>query len=90
MELPLLKRHVPSLNVFIWGVALCCHAASKNFVGLIVVRLILGMCEGSVTAGFLIVSSMFYTRSEQTARVGYWCKGRGQSPFPTLLILQQF
>ncbi|KAN0107668.1 MFS general substrate transporter [Russula decolorans] len=61
-----------SLNIFIWGVALCCHAACKNFAGLFVVRLILGMCEGSITAGFLIVSSMFYTRKEQTARVGYW------------------
>jgi ACS family allantoate permease-like MFS transporter len=76
MELRLLKLHVSSLNIFIWGVALCCHAACKNFAGLFVVRLILGMCEGSITAGFLIVSSMFYTRKEQTARVGYWCKDR--------------
>lgn len=32
------------------------------------------MCEGSITAGFMIVSSMFYTRNEQTLRVGYWCE----------------
>src|ERR1700761_2854977 len=70
----LLKRHVSSLNIFIWGVALCCHAACKNFAGLFVVRLILGICEGSITAGFMIVSSMFYTRKEHTARVGYWCE----------------
>ena len=63
-----------SFNIFIWAVALCAHAACKNFAGLFVVRLILGMCEGSITAGFLIVSSMFYTRNEQTLRVGYWCK----------------
>lgn len=61
-----------SLNIFVWGVALCCHAACRNFAGLFVVRLILGMCEGSITAGFMIVSSMFYTRTEQTLRVGYW------------------
>jgi ACS family allantoate permease-like MFS transporter len=61
-----------SLNIFVWAVALCCHAACKNFAGLFVVRFILGMCEGSITAGFMIVSSMFYTRREQTARVGYW------------------
>ncbi|KAH9039521.1 MFS general substrate transporter [Lactarius pseudohatsudake] len=61
-----------SLNIFVWAIALCCHAACKNFAGLFVVRLILGMCEGSITAGFMIVSSMFYTRSEHTARVGYW------------------
>jgi MFS family permease len=61
-----------SLNIFIWGIALCCHAACKNFAGLFAVRFVLGICEGSITAGFLIVSSMFYTRREHTARVGYW------------------
>ncbi|KAJ7307624.1 major facilitator superfamily domain-containing protein [Mycena albidolilacea] len=61
-----------SINIFVWGVALCSHAACKSFGGLFVVRLILGMCEGSITAGFMIVSSMFYTRTEQTLRVGYW------------------
>jgi len=61
-----------SVNIFVWGVALCSHAACKSFGALFVVRLILGMCEGSITAGFMIVTSMFYTRSEQTKRVGYW------------------
>ncbi|KAN0129723.1 major facilitator superfamily [Lactarius tabidus] len=61
-----------SLNILVWAVALCSHAACKNFAGLFVVRFILGMCEGSVTTGFMIVSSMFYTRKEHTARVGYW------------------
>lgn len=64
----------PSFNIFVWAVALCSHAACKNFGGLFAVRLILGMCEGSITAGFMIVSSMFYTRKEQTLRVGYWCE----------------
>ncbi|ESK83753.1 membrane transporter [Moniliophthora roreri MCA 2997] len=61
-----------SINIFIWGVALCSHAACKNFAGLFVVRTILGACEGSITAGFMIVTSMFYTRQEHTLRVGYW------------------
>ncbi|CCM05266.1 uncharacterized protein FIBRA_07477 [Fibroporia radiculosa] len=61
-----------SLNIFVWGIALSAHAACKNFAGLFIVRSVLGMCEGSITAGFMIVSSMFYTRNEQTLRVGYW------------------
>ncbi|KAG1838582.1 MFS general substrate transporter [Suillus subalutaceus] len=61
-----------SINIFVWGIALACHAACTNFAGLFVARFVLGICEGSVTAGFMIVSSMFYTRSEQTSRVGYW------------------
>lgn len=63
-----------SINVFIWSIALCAHAACTSFGGLLAVRFILGMCEGAVTAGFLIVTSMFYTKSEQMARIGYWCK----------------
>ncbi|KAI0087486.1 MFS general substrate transporter [Irpex rosettiformis] len=61
-----------SVNIMAWGITLCCHAACTNFGGLFVARFILGMCEGSITTGFMIVTSMFYTRSEQTVRVGYW------------------
>ncbi|KDQ56115.1 hypothetical protein JAAARDRAFT_36903 [Jaapia argillacea MUCL 33604] len=61
-----------SINILIWSAALASHAACKNFAGLFIVRLILGACEGSITAGFMIVSSMFYTRKEQTLRTGYW------------------
>ncbi|OAX31999.1 MFS general substrate transporter, partial [Rhizopogon vinicolor AM-OR11-026] len=61
-----------SINIFIWAITLACHAACKNFVGLVVVRFLLGVSEGSITAGFLILSSMFYTRTEQTLRFGYW------------------
>ncbi|KAK0466080.1 MFS general substrate transporter [Desarmillaria tabescens] len=61
-----------SFNILVWAIALCTHAACKNFAGLFVVRMILGMSEGCITTGFMIVTSMFYTRTEQTLRVGYW------------------
>ncbi|KAK7055772.1 MFS general substrate transporter [Favolaschia claudopus] len=56
-----------SFNIFVWAVAVCSHAACKNFAGLMAVRIILGISEG-----FLLITSMFYTRKEQTVRVGYW------------------
>ena len=62
-----------SLNIFVWGTAMACHAACTNFGGLLACRFVLGICEGSVTPGFMVVTSMFYTRKEQTLRVGYWC-----------------
>jgi len=85
-----LKRNIYSLNIFIWAIALCSHAACKNFAGLFAVRFVLGMCEGSITAGFMIVSSMFYTRNEQTVRVGYWCTCRDQLPTTPCLTRLQF
>ncbi|KAF7363012.1 MFS general substrate transporter [Mycena venus] len=75
-----------SINIFIWAVALCSHAACTSFGGLFAVRLILGMCEGSITAGFMIVSSMFYTRTEQTLRVGYWFLMNGTAQIITGFI----
>ncbi|KAL0574692.1 hypothetical protein V5O48_007277 [Marasmius crinis-equi] len=63
-----------SINIFIWAVALLAHAACKSFGALFAVRFILGVCEGAITPGFMIVTSMFYTRAEQTRRVGYWCE----------------
>ncbi|KAI0797539.1 major facilitator superfamily domain-containing protein [Abortiporus biennis] len=61
-----------SFNIFVWAVALLCHAAAKNFGGLVACRIFLGICEGAITPGFMIVTSMFYTRKEQSQRVGYW------------------
>ncbi|KAK0207044.1 major facilitator superfamily domain-containing protein [Desarmillaria ectypa] len=52
--------------------SLIMYATCRNFAGLFVVRLILGICEGSITVGFMIVTPMFYTRTGQTLRVGYW------------------
>ncbi|KAI0937983.1 hypothetical protein AcV7_003302 [Taiwanofungus camphoratus] len=75
-----------SWNIFVWGVALCCHAACKDFGGLFACRFILGMCEGSITAGFMIVTSMFYTRIEQTRRVGYWFMMNGTAQIILALV----
>ncbi|KAH9483910.1 putative transporter PB10D8.01 [Psilocybe cubensis] len=61
-----------SINIFVWAVALLAHSACKSFGALFAVRFILGMCEGAITPGFMIVTSMFYTRAEQNKRVGYW------------------
>lgn len=73
LNFPNISRQT-SINITVWGIALACMAACKNFTGLFILRFILGMCEGSITAGFMIVNSMFYTRNEQTTRLGYWCK----------------
>ena len=62
-----------SLNILVWGIALLCHAAAKSFGALVVCRIFLAVCESSIMPAFMIVTGMFYTREEQTLRVGYWC-----------------
>jgi hypothetical protein len=69
----LTRDTIPSVNIFIWALALLAHAACRSFGGLLVARFVLGMCEGCITPGFMVVTSMFYTRDEQMRRVGWWC-----------------
>lgn len=66
-----------SMNNFIWSAALRLHATCTNFGGLLVVRAVLSMCEGAVTAGFMIITSMFYKRTEQMSHAGWWCTRDG-------------
>lgn len=54
-----------------WGAFLMLHAACTNFTGLLIVRALLGVCEGSVTSGFMIITSQYYTSVEQGQRVGW-------------------
>ncbi|KAF9077162.1 MFS general substrate transporter [Rhodocollybia butyracea] len=61
-----------ALQYFPVGKWMRLHAACHSFGGLFAVRFILGICEGAITPGFMIVTSMFYTRQEQNKRVGYW------------------
>lgn len=91
-----------AINILVWAVALASHAACKSFGSLfageheaikrimtksILVRFIMGICEGSITAGFMISTSMFYTRTEQSVRVGYWCKCCCLSCIATYLLI---
>lgn len=55
-----------------WAVFLLCHIACNNFPGLLTLRLLLGVTEGIVTPGFLMVTSAYYKTDEQATRVGLW------------------
>lgn len=45
-----------------------CHAAAKNFNGLMATRFFLGVGEASIAPGFSLITGMFYKREEQPAR----------------------
>lgn len=60
------------INVMIWGSILALHAACKDFAGIVTVRTLLGIFEACCQPIFLVLSSMWYKRDEQTAIVTYW------------------
>lgn len=39
---------VLGVNVFCWGVILCCSSATKNFAGMLALRVLLGMMEAVI------------------------------------------
>ncbi|KAF3765194.1 MFS general substrate transporter [Cryphonectria parasitica EP155] len=55
-----------------WGTVLACTAACTNFAGLVTVRTLLGLFESACQPSFVLLSSIWYRRDEQAARVIYW------------------
>ena len=66
-----------AFNVIMWGLTLCCMAATSNFAGAMTVRWFLGMFEAAVSPGFALFTSQWYTVSEQGLRTGIWFSFNG-------------
>ncbi|PYH95668.1 pantothenate transporter [Aspergillus ellipticus CBS 707.79] len=64
-----------SISVLLWGGILMCHAAVKNYGGLITARFFLGVGEAAIAPGFSLITGMFYKREEQPARQSAWFLG---------------
>ncbi|KAG8709120.1 hypothetical protein FRC09_000856 [Ceratobasidium sp. 395] len=75
-----IDRNLLPLMMFLYGVhfldkATLGRAAILGFIednNLTASQFVLGASECSVTFAFLLVTSMFYTKKEQSSRVGYW------------------
>ncbi|KAJ5243150.1 uncharacterized protein N7469_001477 [Penicillium citrinum] len=68
-----------AINFILWAIVLGCHAATTNFATLMVVRFFLGATEASLSPGFTLITSLWYTRSEQPLRAGIWFCGNSLS-----------
>ncbi|EOO00242.1 putative mfs allantoate transporter protein [Phaeoacremonium minimum UCRPA7] len=66
-----------SCSVITWGILMLAHLGLRNFAGLMVVRFLLGIAESVVTPGFVLYTSMFYTRREQVLRTMLWAAMQG-------------
>lgn len=65
------------INVILWGIATACTAAATNYTTLLVARIFLGICEAPVVPTLTLVSSQWYTKSEQGPRFAFWYCGLG-------------
>jgi hypothetical protein len=59
-----------SVIIFGFGIITLCTAFIENYAGLVVCRLLLGVCESGVQPGIVYAYSQFYRRHEMTSRLG--------------------
>lgn len=68
---------VLEFNVLLWGIVVCCTAATQTFAGVAAVRTLLGMFEAVITPALVMITSQWYTRKQATLRTGIWYCGLG-------------
>lgn len=65
------------VNVVLWGIATACGAAAFNYQTLLVSRVFLGIFEATIGPSLILISSQWYTKSEQAPRFSFWYLGVG-------------
>ncbi|KAJ7894858.1 major facilitator superfamily domain-containing protein [Mycena olivaceomarginata] len=65
------------VNVALWGVATASAAAAHNYHTLLVSRIFVGIFEATIGPSLLLISSQWYTKSEQALRFSFWYLGLG-------------
>jgi MFS family permease len=64
-------------NVVLWGVATACGAAAHSYQTLLASRIFIGIFEATIGPSLIIISSQWYTKSEQAPRFSFWYLGLG-------------
>jgi MFS family permease len=58
--------------IFLWGSTLAIMSSCTNFPSLLALRFILGSFEAMIAPACVATTTMWWRRSEQTLRNGYW------------------
>ncbi|GAA5822235.1 hypothetical protein JCM11251_006271 [Rhodosporidiobolus azoricus] len=74
-RLPLAKTL--SVLILVWGLTAILTVVCHSYEGIVVQRVFLGVLESSVSPGFVMMTNMWYKRSEQAARLGIWYSATG-------------
>ena len=68
---------VLGLSVILWGISAACMAAAKDYSDLLATRIFLGIFEAAIAPCLTLISSQWYTKSEQAPRFSFWYCGLG-------------
>lgn len=61
--------------LFGWAIATACTAATTSFNGLLAARIFSGIFEAGIPPSLMLISSQWYTKSEQVLRFVWWYMG---------------
>lgn len=65
------------ISTFLWSIIMFGHIGCKNYAGILVCRFLLGVFEAPISGGFVLFTSLFYTRKEQVTRTMFWGSMQG-------------
>src|ERR1700712_598787 len=65
------------INVFLWGVSCAAAAGAFNYHSLLAARIFLGIFEAAIAPCLMLISSQYYTKTEQAPRFAVWYSGLG-------------
>ncbi|ODO02939.1 hypothetical protein I350_05781 [Cryptococcus amylolentus CBS 6273] len=55
-------------NMTSWSIVTMCTGAAKNFIGLVLARMFLGVFEATIMPSFILITQMWWVRREQSYR----------------------
>lgn len=64
-------------NVMLWGLMTTLVSTAKNWAGLVTLRVLLGCFESAIAPALILITTMWYKRTEQPPRMGFWYVGTG-------------
>ncbi|OBT65510.1 hypothetical protein VE03_05032 [Pseudogymnoascus sp. 23342-1-I1] len=65
------------INVCLWGISCAASAGATNYHTLLASRIFVGMFEAAIAPCLMLISSQYYTKSEQAPRFAIWYCGLG-------------
>ncbi|KFY36707.1 hypothetical protein V495_07667 [Pseudogymnoascus sp. VKM F-4514 (FW-929)] len=65
------------INVCLWGISCAAAAGATDYHSLLATRIFLGMFEAAIAPCLMLISSQYYTKSEQAPRFSIWYCGLG-------------
>ncbi|KAJ5174959.1 uncharacterized protein N7482_000836 [Penicillium canariense] len=73
-------------NVVLWGLMTTLNCTAKSMGGLMTLRVLLGCFESAIAPALILITSMWYKRSEQPQRMGIWYLGTGTASIMGALV----